>query len=66
VLLRLACLTVTDTFAIVRLVPASDRDKGTGFLVLRHQIAVLERQLGETEGRFPRRAGPCWRRYCTG
>jgi hypothetical protein len=43
VLLRLAYLTVTNTFAVLRLLPASDRDKDTEILVLRHQIAVLER-----------------------
>jgi len=46
VLLRLAYLTVTTTFAALRLVPASDRDKDVEILALRHQIAVLERQLG--------------------
>jgi putative transposase len=46
VLLRLAYLTVTTTFAALRLVPASDRDKDLEILALRHQIAVLERQLG--------------------
>jgi hypothetical protein len=29
VLLRLAYLTVTNTFAVLRLLPMSDRDKGT-------------------------------------
>lgn len=51
-LLRLACLTVTNTFAVLRLLPASDRDKNTEILVLRHQIAVLERHLGERRVRF--------------
>lgn len=51
-LLRLAYLTVTNTFAILRLLPAGDRDKDTEILVLRHQIAVLERQLGERKVRF--------------
>jgi hypothetical protein len=46
VLLRLAYLTVTNTFAVLRLLPMSDRDKDTEILALRHQIAVLERQLG--------------------
>jgi hypothetical protein len=45
VLLRLAYLTAANTFALVRLLPASDRDKDAEILVLRHQIAVLERQL---------------------
>jgi putative transposase len=36
----------------VRLLPASDRDKDAEILVLRHQIAVLERQLGGKKVRF--------------
>jgi hypothetical protein len=46
VLLRLAYLTVTNAFAALRLLPMGDRDKDVEILVLRHQIAVLERQLG--------------------
>jgi putative transposase len=45
VLLRLAYLTVANVFAVLRLLSVSDRDKDTGILVLRHQVAVLERQL---------------------
>ncbi|MFE2719549.1 integrase core domain-containing protein [Streptomyces mirabilis] len=45
-LLRLAYLTVTNAFAALRLLPMSDRDKDTEILALRHQITVLERQLG--------------------
>jgi hypothetical protein len=52
VLLRLAYLTVTNTFAVLRLLPMSDRDKDTEILALRHQIAVLERQLGKEKVRF--------------
>jgi hypothetical protein len=52
VLLRLAYLTVTNTFAVLRLLPTSDRDKDTEILALRHQIAVLERQLGKEKVRF--------------
>jgi putative transposase len=52
VLLRLAYLTVTNTFAVLRLLPVSDRDKDVEILVLRHQIAVLERQLGAKKVRF--------------
>ena len=51
-LLRLAYLTVTNTFAVLRLFPMSDRDKDTEILALRHQIAVLERQLGDERVRF--------------
>jgi hypothetical protein len=46
VLLRLAYLTITNTFAALRLLPMSDPDKDMEILVLRHQIAVLERQIG--------------------
>jgi hypothetical protein len=36
----------------LRLLPASDREKNTEILVLRHQIAVLERHLGGRRVRF--------------
>jgi putative transposase len=53
VLLRLAYLTVTNAFAALRLLPLSDRDKDVEILALRHQITVLERQLGaDTRVRF--------------
>jgi hypothetical protein len=52
VLLRLAYLAVTHAFAAVRLLPLSDREKDAEILVLRHQIAVLERQLGGRKVRF--------------
>jgi transposase InsO family protein len=52
VLLRLAYLTVANTFAVLRLLPMGDRDKDTEILALRHQLAVLERQLGEQKVRF--------------
>jgi putative transposase len=52
VLLRLAYLGLTNTFAMLRLLPMTDRDKDTEILVLRHQIAVLQRQLGDTKVRF--------------
>ncbi len=45
-LLRLAYLTVTNAFAVLRLLPSSDRDKDVEILALRHQLAVLQRQLG--------------------
>ncbi|MFC9612293.1 hypothetical protein [Streptomyces sp. NPDC056938] len=45
-LLRLAYLTVTNIFAALRLLPMSDRDKDVESLALRHEITVLERQLG--------------------
>ncbi|MCX4538358.1 integrase core domain-containing protein (plasmid) [Streptomyces sp. NBC_00841] len=51
-LLRLAYLTVTNTFAALRLLPMSDRDKDAEILALRHQVTVLERQLGDRRMRF--------------
>ncbi|MBP2329488.1 transposase InsO family protein [Kibdelosporangium banguiense] len=51
-LLRLAYLGLTNTFALLRLLPMTDRDKDIEILVLRHQIAVLQRQLGDTRVRF--------------
>ena len=51
-LLRLVYLSVTNVFALLRLLPASDRDKDIEILALRHQITVLQRQLGTTRPRF--------------
>ncbi|MFF1688008.1 MULTISPECIES: integrase [unclassified Streptomyces] len=46
-LLRLAYLAATNTFALLRLLPMSDRDKDTEILALRHQLLVLQRQVGK-------------------
>ncbi|WP_371794093.1 helix-turn-helix domain-containing protein [Streptomyces sp. NBC_01718] len=51
-LLRLAYLGVTSTFAMLRLLPMGDRDKDIEILALRHQLSVLERQLGKEQVRF--------------
>lgn len=51
-LLRLAYLGVTNVFALLRLLPMSVRDKDAEILALRHQITVLERQLGTIRPRF--------------
>ena len=51
-LLRLAYLAVTNAFAVLRLLPGSDRDKDAEILALRHQLAVLHRQLGGQRIRF--------------
>jgi putative transposase len=52
VLLRLAYLGLTNTFVLLRLLPMTDRDKDTEIVVLRHQIALLQRQLGDKQVRF--------------
>jgi putative transposase len=52
VLLRLAYLGVTNVFALLRLLPRSDHDKDTEILVLRHQLGVLQRQVGDRRVRF--------------
>ncbi|MFV2013559.1 MULTISPECIES: integrase core domain-containing protein [unclassified Micromonospora] len=51
-LFRLAYLGVTNTLALLRLLPMSDRDKDAEILALRHQIMVLERQLHGDRVRF--------------
>ncbi|MGW7410810.1 integrase, partial [Streptomyces sp. NPDC054833] len=43
---------MTNAFAMLRLLPMSDRDKDVEILALRHQITVLERQLGGDRPRF--------------
>jgi transposase InsO family protein len=52
VLLRLTYLGVTNAFALLRLLPMNDQDKDVEILVLRHQITVLQRQLGPHKARF--------------
>jgi putative transposase len=47
VLLRLAYLAATNTFALLRLLPMSDRDKDIEILALRHQLLVLQRQVSK-------------------
>jgi putative transposase len=51
-MLRLAYLGVRNAFALLCLLPMSDRDKGVEILALRHQLAVLKRQLGTEKVRF--------------
>ncbi|GAA3367293.1 hypothetical protein GCM10017744_078880 [Streptomyces antimycoticus] len=43
---------VTNAFAALRLLPLSDRDKDVEILALRHQLAVVERQLEGARPRF--------------
>jgi hypothetical protein len=47
VLLRLAYLTATNAFALLRLLPMSDQDKDIEILALRHQLLILQRQTGK-------------------
>src|SRR3954452_16128664 len=51
-LLGLAYLGITNAFALLRLLPGSDRDKDAEILALRHQLAVLHRQLDGQRVRF--------------
>ncbi|PWJ07777.1 integrase [Streptomyces sp. NWU49] len=44
-LLRLPYLAVSSVFAFIRLLPMSDVDKDIETLTLRHQLAVLQRQI---------------------
>jgi putative transposase len=51
VLLRLA-YRVTNVFALLRLLPMRNGDKDAEILALRHQLSVLQRQLGPDRARF--------------
>jgi putative transposase len=52
VVVRLAYLAVSNVFAMLRLLPVGERGKDVEILVLRHQIMVLQRQLGSARVRF--------------
>ena len=51
-LLRRAYPAVTNTFAVLRLFPMSDRDMDLEILPLRHRLVVLQRQLDNEKARF--------------
>jgi putative transposase len=51
-LLRLAYLGITNAFTLLRLLPGNDRDEDAEILALRHQLAVLQHQLGGQRVRF--------------
>ncbi len=51
-LARLTYLSVSNAFTVPRLLPMSNRDKDIEILALRHQISVLQRQLGATRPRL--------------
>jgi putative transposase len=50
--MRLIYLSVRNVFALLRLLPVSDRDKDAEILVLRHQVTILQRQLGAARPRL--------------
>src|SRR6201989_807871 len=43
---------MTNVFALLRLLPMSSQDKDAEILALRHQLSVLQRQLGPDRVRF--------------
>lgn len=51
-LVRFAYLAVSQAFAALRLLPMGDREKDVEILALRHQLSVLQRQLGDERPRF--------------
>ena len=55
-LLRLPYLALTSVFTLVRLLPMSDGDKTIEILALRHQLAVLQRQVDRPRLTPPDRA----------
>ena len=52
VLFRLAYLSAVNVFAVLRLLPGSDRDKDAEILALRHQLTVVQRQLAGQKIQF--------------
>ena len=55
-LLRLPYLALTSMFTLIRLLPLSDRDKDAEILALRHQLAILQRQIDRPRLTWPDRA----------
>jgi putative transposase len=53
VLLRLSYLAVSSMFTVIRLLPMSGTEKDIEILALRHQLAILQRQMDT-----PRLTGP--------
>jgi hypothetical protein len=51
-LLRLVYLAIVNVFSALSLLPMDERDKTAEILALRHQITVLQRQLGDRKVRF--------------
>lgn len=55
-LLRLPYLALTSVFAFIRLLPMSDVDENVEILALRHQLAILQRQIDRPRLTPPDRA----------
>jgi hypothetical protein len=56
VLLRLPYLALTSVFTLIRMLPMSDSDKSVEILMLRHQLAILQRQIDKPRLTPPDRA----------
>ncbi|MFF3871907.1 integrase core domain-containing protein [Streptomyces sp. NPDC001978] len=54
-LLRLPYLALSTAFSLIRLLPMSDREKDLEILALRHQLAVLQRQVEKPQLTWPER-----------
>ncbi|WP_260478964.1 hypothetical protein [Kibdelosporangium aridum] len=57
-LLRLAYLGLTNTFAMLRLLPMSKQDKDIEILALRHQIGILCQSRSPIQPRSANRSSP--------
>ncbi|MBP2329519.1 transposase InsO family protein [Kibdelosporangium banguiense] len=55
-MLRLPYLALTGVFALIRLLPTSNTDKDIEILILRHQLAILQRQVPKPRLTPPDRA----------
>ena len=53
---RLPYLMLTSVFTFIRLLPMSDSDKNVEILALRHQLAILQRQIDRPRLTPPDRA----------
>ncbi|MCW2641256.1 MAG: hypothetical protein JWP76_3562, partial [Dactylosporangium sp.] len=55
-LLRLLYLALTGVFSLIRLISMTDSDKNVEILTLRHQLAILQRQIDKPRLTPPDRA----------